>query len=497
MRLLDIFGWRPKDGAVYVEHESVKQQVVGQKVYKIIEVVRRKVEVVIDGKAYSGLFSVNEMEGTCRIQLRTDRLHRFIVPLSAIRFSRKITKESAKAYYYNVEYTYPVITALYRAEVIDSSMLRDTAYNFEGLSNEEIARTLFRDGVIAAGEPAFIYERPPMMPFDPSRIEGMLLGIAIGDSLGNTSESMASDERQRKHGLITDYLPNRHAGMRRVGLPSDDTQLSFDTLKVILENNRLDVRKLARAFASHRIFGIGGTVKQFLRNYKIRREPWYYAGVVGSVGNGALMRIAPVLVTQFINPYEKIYVDAVLATALTHNSSLAVGSSVAFVRMLNGFLYTRDPPGSLNFIDEFAETVEAFTGGAKFELSHLSGRISDVLKGALREGLSKGMSIKEFSERFGSSGHLLETDISMLYILANYMANPQEAIIQAVNYTYDNDTIASIVGAAVGALYGRRAFRESWIRGLLGRIREYDDGTVFDLINETIERIRGAGLFVV
>ncbi len=44
-----------------------------------------------------------------------------------------------------------------------------------------------------------------------------------------------------------------------------------------------------------------------------------------------------------------------------------------------------------------------------------------------------------------------------------------EAIIRAVNDTWDNDTTAAIVGAAVGALHGRSALPQRWIDGLLGR----------------------------
>ena len=70
----------------------------------------------------------------------------------------------------------------------------------------------------------------------PDRIRGMMLGLAIGDALGNTSEGMNPDERRRRHGEIRDYLPNAYADGRHVGLPSDDTQLAFWTLEHLLEN---------------------------------------------------------------------------------------------------------------------------------------------------------------------------------------------------------------------------------------------------------------------
>lgn len=65
---------------------------------------------------------------------------------------------------------------------------------------------------------------PSALPTDidlADKVEGMLLGLAIGDSLGNTSESMNPIDRANAHGWISDYLPNRNALGRRVGLPGD------------------------------------------------------------------------------------------------------------------------------------------------------------------------------------------------------------------------------------------------------------------------------------
>lgn len=71
---------------------------------------------------------------------------------------------------------------------------------------------------------------------------------------------------------------------------------------------------------------------------------------------------------------------------------------------------------------------------------------------------------------------------SVTLILARHGHDPEEAIVRAVNDTKDNDTVGAIVGAAVGALHGRRALPRRWIDGLLGRTTESDDGRVFELI---------------
>lgn len=51
-----------------------------------------------------------------------------------------------------------------------------------------------------------------------------------------------------------------------------------------------------------------------------------------------------------------------------------------------------------------------------------------------------------------------------------------------MNDTKDNDTVAAIVGAAVGALHGRAGLPKRWIDNLLGRTTDSDDGRVFGLL---------------
>jgi ADP-ribosylglycohydrolase len=132
------------------------------------------------------------------------------------------------------------------------------------------------------------------------RVEGLLLGLAIGDALGNTSESLRPGERQLYHREVRDYLPNAYVDGRAVGLPSDDTQLAFWTLEQLLADDGLDPGNLARRFASQPIFGLGSTVREFLLNHR-DGLPWRRCGPK-SPGSGALMRIAPMFVAYLGAP---------------------------------------------------------------------------------------------------------------------------------------------------------------------------------------------------
>jgi ADP-ribosylglycohydrolase len=486
-------GWKPKEGAIYSSHNSIHERMVGQKVYITTRVINRTVKIIISGKVLPGSFSVSK--GICTIRIKLDKEHRFLTPVSNVKFDKKVIRsEGSGQNQYGTRFGYPIASITYTAQVIDAKKMEDIIDELSGYSNSEIMKKLFKDEVIKSNEPSFIYETKPeakLVGF--SRIEGMLLGIAIGDSLGNTTESMTPEQRKQEYGLITDYLPNKHAHNKKIGLPSDDTQLAFDTLSVILDKGRLDTEELARVFSSHRIFGIGKTVKEFLRNYKDYREPWYLSGVVDGAGNGALMKIAPVLISSLANQTENLWADTILSTMLTHNSHLAIGSSVAFINMLNKFVSLKGIPNLQTVIEEFTEILGAFTGNTNCNIrnakikSEFSNSAPIFIRQAIQFGNENDMTIEQFGEYFGSGAYVLETDTILLYILSKYITDPKQAIIQAVNYSKDNDTTASIVGAAMGALYGKEAFEKTWITNLSGRTRENDDGKIFEMIARTNE----------
>ncbi len=170
-------------------------------------------------------------------------------------------------------------------------------------------------------------ERPSM-----DRVRGILMGLAIGDALGNTTESLNSTDRRRSHGEIRDYLPNSRAGGERVGMPSDDTQLAAWLLESLLEHRGLDVADVAKRFATRRIFGMGFTMRGFLRDYHSGKDLW--ACGQRSAGNGALMRVAAVPVFHLPRSPAAVLDDALLSSALTHNDPTSNASCVAFSAML-------------------------------------------------------------------------------------------------------------------------------------------------------------------
>ena len=355
-------------------------------------------------------------------------------------------------------------------------------------SNNDIFDELINTGQLRLRRGAIFDREPnPTQEVHFDRIEGMLLGLAIGDALGNTSEGMAPELRNQVHGEIRDYLPNMHAENRPIGLPSDDTQLAFWTLEQLMIDSRLQPDHLAARFCKQRIFGLGATVSKFIENYK-SGVPWYQCGP-RSLGNGALMRIAPMLIPHLHAASQALWVDTALCAMITHNDSGSTAACVAFMNLLWQLLQMNRPPPPEWWLAEFVEVEKGCEldsyrprGGA---FQEYEGSLWRFVEEKVRFAFEQRLSALEACHRWYSGAYLMETLPSVLYILMLYGHNAEQAIIRAVNDTKDNDTIAAIVGAAVGALHGKRGLPVRWIANLSGRTTDRDDGRIFEILEQT------------
>lgn len=362
------------------------------------------------------------------------------------------------------------------------------------MTNSDLLRRFLQDGTIALEGDAFLWSTPQPLPvsFDFERVEGMLLGLAAGDSLGNTSEGLVPAQRKGLYGEITDYLSNEYASFRKVGLPSDDTQMAFWTVEVLLQDGCLDPEHLAQRFSRERIFGIGRTVMEFLSKYKEQRLSWDKTGI-SSAGNGALMRIAPVVLPHLRTPGKDLWADAALAGMVTHNDRASNAACVAFTAIFWDLLCMERPPAEDWWIDQYCRIAGSLEGSdtrysSRCHPIEYSGPVWKFSQEYIQKARDDNWSVLQAANTWGSGAYLLETIPSVLYILTKYGRDPEQAILRAVNDTRDNDTVAAVVGAAVGALHGKSALPQRWIAGLLGRTNDNNDGWIFHLLRQAKEK---------
>ncbi len=356
------------------------------------------------------------------------------------------------------------------------------------IDNRGLLQECVDHGVLHLDQPQELQHTPPSLPpdFDFQKIEGMLLGLAIGDALGTPTEGMTPKRRRGVYGEIRDFLPSEHP-MGPIGSGTDDTQLAFWTIEQLLEDGGLVPGKLAARFCAEPIIGIGNATSQFVRRFRDQGLPWQLAGT-DSLGNGSLMRIAPVLLPYLQVPHSSMYADAALDTMLTHNETGNIASCVSFINLLWHLLPMHGSPEPVWWIDTFSSYAQKLEGnGTRYKVTRsgvaeYEGPLSSYVSQVCRDAYERRRSSVEACDSWGSSAYLMETLPSALYILALHGHDPEAAIVRAVNDTKDNDTIAAIVGCAVGALHGLAGLPERWVRNLSGRIREGGDSEVFRLI---------------
>jgi ADP-ribosylglycohydrolase len=176
---------------------------------------------------------------------------------------------------------------------------------------------------------------------------------------------------------------------------------------------------------------------------------------------------------------------------VTHNDHAATASSVGMVHVLWECLAEPGPRPPMWWLEEFVRVAQGLEGPARYR----SRRDDDPFEGSLTDyvarvgpALDAGLPVRAACDGWYSGAYVLETMASVLYILGRHADDPEEALVRAVNDTRDNDTIAALVGAAVGALHGRDAFPARWRSALTGRLARHDDGRVFELVEAAIAR---------
>lgn len=356
--------------------------------------------------------------------------------------------------------------------------------------NRVILERLWEQGAIEL-ERAPLFETAPSGSVDFDRVEGMLLGLAIGNALGQTSEGLLPEERRERFGEVRDYLPNPRARNRAVGLSMVDSQMASWTLEQILADGRFDPTSVAARFAQGPMLAMGEALATFVRNFNQGRD-WFRCGAP-SAGNGSLMRIAPIVVPHVREPSAELWVDTALCSLITHNDGAALSGSTAFVKMLWDLLTMEAPPQPEWWVQSYVETARPLEPAGLYRpfngvYTDFEGTLSDFVEEKVPPLLAKELPADEACEAWWSGAFLLETVPSVLYILARHGHDLEEGIVRAVNDTWDNDTIGAIVGAAAGALHGRRAIPQRWVDGLSGRTTVDDDGRLFELIEEARKR---------
>ena len=249
---------------------------------------------------------------------------------------------------------------------------------------------------------------------------GLFLGLAIGDALGAPLEFQKANEPDA---YLTEFTTGGPHNVS-IGEWTDDTSMALAMATSLIEKNSFDADDIMKKFCEwfqqgkfctrDKCFDIGNTVYNALSSYsdsiKQNQFPQPYRGMtsVDTSGNGALMRMAPVIiVAKDLDEARRL---AVQQTLLTHGSELCVKYSTMFAEEL----YT-------------GKAIEKYS---EYKLPNSIKR-ADVMSGGF---------VKETYE--AAWWAFSTTD------------NFKDCIIKAVNRGHDADTTGAVAGMIAGRHYG-------------------------------------------
>ncbi|BCG47928.1 hypothetical protein GEOBRER4_n2780 [Citrifermentans bremense] len=299
------------------------------------------------------------------------------------------------------------------------------------------------------------------------KIRGAIICGAIGDAMGRQVESQDPNGRLP----VSWYAPWRGWTSGPTGTITDDTQLTWWLADSLLAKGGLDPDDLARRFTAERIRGIGQATREFVRNYKDKRLPWYQSGIQSS-GNGASMRAAPVGIF-FRNDFDELKLAAGMQAMVTHSDSMAIASSIvmayATAKLLRMDLHQIDDLGTMTlFCRDLAESIAGIEDGSGYETRN--GGKPATLAQRIGQEIPNYLEVKatpaEVQKAFWSGAYVLESLPFALYCFLYSPGHFDRVLSHAVNESRDADTVAAMAGTLCGALNGLtcNADRRYWLK---------------------------------
>lgn len=262
-------------------------------------------------------------------------------------------------------------------------------------------------------------------------LKALVYGAAVGDALGVPFEFQGRNTFQ-----CTRMASGGVHGMP-AGTFSDDTSLFIATCDSIRAcNGEIDTNDMTNRFRNWlnngdyaidgKVFDVGNATATALNEGRgLTHEQ--------SNGNGSLMRIAPLALTDATDQ------QIAEVSAITHAHPISTTACIVFVHILRKVMHEVDLPAAI---------YSTIPDNEQFAF------LADI------ENKSR--------DEIQSTGFVLHTLEAALWCNLN-TESYAECVQEAVNLGSDTDTTACVAGALAGAIYGHDAIPEQWLKTLRGK----------------------------
>lgn len=280
------------------------------------------------------------------------------------------------------------------------------------------------------------------------KIQGSLLGLAIGDAVGTTVEF----KQRGSFSPVTDMAGGGVFGLKK-GQWTDDTSMALCLADSLIARQGFDAKDQMERYlrwyekgensVTGKCFDIGGATRQALKDFKKTGEAYAGSKDKYSSGNGSLMRLAPIPCHYHDNINHAVEY-AILSSKTTHQSPDCLSACAYFSQVL------------FHILNGETDKDKALLPSVDYEWSKSMERI-----------LAGDFQHKSENEIFGTGYVIdsLETALWAFYHSDNF----KDAILMATNLGDDADTTSAITGQIAGAYYGLSGIPEHWVNEVYWR----------------------------
>jgi ADP-ribosylglycohydrolase len=284
------------------------------------------------------------------------------------------------------------------------------------------------------------------------RVQSTILGGAVGDALG------VPVEFKRRGTFKVTGMTGCGTYNQPEGTWSDDTSLTLCLMENIIENGSDE--SLMKKFSDYlkhgymtpygECFDIGRTTINAIEAYRMGTPP-EQCGQSGENdnGNGALMRIAPVV---FLNVGDESLYSRIGKTErysrLTHAHPRSVFGCILYVEFMRQLYLGKEKGAALDCAIGIAASLKEY----EKQFSHYDRIMSGIINILEQESVRSG-------------GYVVDTLEAAVWCFFRH-DNFKDTVLEAVNLGGDTDTTGIVAGSLAGMYYGIEALPDEWVNAL-------------------------------
>lgn len=357
-----------------------------------------------------------------------------------------------------------------------------------------------------------------------SKIQGMVIGGAIGDAAGKPVETWTPEKILEVHpdGInVSKYLPPiGHKWFKEEdhppGTTTDDTQLGAATMRGFIEGhneavaaNNFDEYHHAIARQHVEAFqkttdGWGNTTRDAVRNI-CNGIKWKNSGKAlnfGGTGNGVPMKVSP-FAAWYASPAARQFQDVyfnqqvVRHSAMTHFTDISAYAALIHVHGVHHCLFSGIDHYTNDAMFELISDQVWGWGEEKSKSTGMFYQVNNLRQHPTEKGDSledrmvwlfqqrsnlENMKQEEIRKKFGDGSCYVLNSVPFAY--AYFLKNPYtpQSIIDVIEAGGDTDTNGKMVGELIGALNGIKVFQTDEWKWMCDGLLDYDK--LMELANE-------------